>query len=782
MSKNSKHHEQPGSQLRWLFFAHSKYAISVVFVLCTALFGYLSHSPLEEILEDNIGRPLLFHARDALNQTPTLDPRIKVLAYDDNTVAAFGRPEIVEPGLWLELVNEVAKRKPKLILFDRVFANKTKNSEQLQQTLAIFNRPTPVGSGVFLTHQELTGWNQAKFRRNGNEPIAFALEYGRNFDGLQAYGPATEFEHVLQIIGHINYRSPGWFHPVVAFQSGDFLPHLSLLAADQFSFSGDHLIVNQQPAHLNKRGEALVNWSKPTDYYKISYSIAALLKRARSGQELSAVQTGDIVYILPQMYTGSADFKGTMIGAIPGGYSQVSSLNMVLQNNWIRVVQGGIWGVLLACLLGCFTAYWRRTSTKLLFIVLADTIMLSAIIGLFSTQAIAVNWLIPTLAFNICSMSIFILRTVSQEIFAMRVEDALRGVIAPKILQSIKKNPAGFKIKPQEVTVTVLFVDLVGFSANAESVIPQTMFKYLKNELGGMANMIHQYGGIVDKTLGDGLMGFFGYDPLTNEISANHADQALNCAAAIQIELAHRCVSPALLDAPFFPARIGINTGRVYVGDLGDNGKIDLTLIGHTVNLSKRLEDAAAPFKLLLGPKTRDELLDSQLRDRLASCKVSLKHQTSLFDAFEYDPFDTDRELYRNAMQKVRERSELERLEERHLISAHQTWEIWRNGKKIGQCIDYSASGCCLDLDTFFSSKVQLLVDLKIIERNVMGEERVLLEINDICGKVCWGKVTESEDVYRHGLLFTDETIRRLRTERPRRLEEIAQNRYLRRA
>lgn len=771
--------DNAGRQIRWLTFANSIYAVAVIFTLCLGTFGSFSLSQYEEQLEDAIGRPSLFALRTALSLAPRLDPRIKVIAYDDDTVATLGRPEILGPDIWLELVNAVEKRGPKTILFDRVFANKSPTTLQVLETISIFKRPVPVASGALLTRGDISGWTEVKQQMNFASSDEFAKQYAHVFSGLHAYGPAADFASATEHVGHLSYRSPGWFAPMVAFKNGATLPHLSLLTSNKIEFDGPQLRVNGQNTPLNHQAEALINWSPKEDYFNISYSLLNILNRSRMGQELSAIQKNDIVVILPQMYTGSTDFKGTMIGPIPGGYSQVAAVNMVLTDKWLKVIQSGLFGVLLACLIGALTSFWRRTIARVSFILATNIIFATAVVTLFCYGSISVNWIAPLCAFNVCSMVIFIVRSTSDEILALRVEDALTGVVSPSILARIKNDPSKFAVVPKEIELTVVFVDFVGFSASAETVVPKALFDYLKTELGMMATLIHHYGGIVDKTLGDGLMGFFGYDPLTEETSENHPDQALHCAAAIQLALAQRCVNPSSYDAPFFPARIGINTGPAYVGDLGENGKIDLTLIGHTVNLAKRLEDASQPFKVLIGPKTKTSLADPKLQNQLALCKVSVKHQTHLFDAFEFDPFENDPDLYTGASKKVRERAELERLEDRYTIVPHQNWEIWSQGIKIGQCVDFSASGCCLDLNVLLANRVSLTFDFKVFEKNIMGDEKSICMIRDVAAKVCWSK--SSGEFYRHGVLFSDETIRRLKAE-PIRPVELAQNKYFRAA
>lgn len=142
--------------------------------------------------------------------------------------------------------------------------------------------------------------------------------------------------------------------------------------------------------------------------------------------------------------------------------------------------------------------------------------------------------------------------------------------------------------------VTVLFADLVGFTALAESRDPEQV-KYLVDRCFELlVNDITSFGGRVDKIVGDAIVALFGA-PVAHE---DDPERAVRAALRMQQTLAQRASG---LDAPI-RMRIGINTGEVLVGALRAGG--DYTAMGDVVNTASRLQTMAQPGEVLVGAAT----------------------------------------------------------------------------------------------------------------------------------------------------------------------------------
>ncbi|MHB0978903.1 MAG: ATP-binding protein [Thermoleophilia bacterium] len=145
--------------------------------------------------------------------------------------------------------------------------------------------------------------------------------------------------------------------------------------------------------------------------------------------------------------------------------------------------------------------------------------------------------------------------------------------------------------------VTVLFADLAGFTAFAETLDPEPVRDLLNGLFDILAPCVEGNRGSVDKFLGDSLMAIFGA-PVTH---ADDAERAVR--AALEMREALAVFNQERGTA--FSIHVGINSGRVIAGTIGGGARLEYTVIGDAVNVAKRLEEASAPGEILLGSATR---------------------------------------------------------------------------------------------------------------------------------------------------------------------------------
>ncbi len=148
--------------------------------------------------------------------------------------------------------------------------------------------------------------------------------------------------------------------------------------------------------------------------------------------------------------------------------------------------------------------------------------------------------------------------------------------------------------------VTVLFSDLVGSTAIAERLDPEEYRDLLEQYMALAFREIYKVEGIVTQLAGDGLMALFGA-PIAHE-DAPH--RAVKAALAIRDALAVFNRELRAQSAPELEIRIGIHTGPVVVGTVGNDMKMDYTAIGDTTNLASRLQALAPPGAILVSAAT----------------------------------------------------------------------------------------------------------------------------------------------------------------------------------
>jgi class 3 adenylate cyclase/tetratricopeptide (TPR) repeat protein len=146
--------------------------------------------------------------------------------------------------------------------------------------------------------------------------------------------------------------------------------------------------------------------------------------------------------------------------------------------------------------------------------------------------------------------------------------------------------------------VTVLFCDLANSTPIAERIGPEAMHTLLNRFFEVALTEVHRYEGTINQFLGDGFMALFGA-PLAHE---DHARRGVLAALALQ-----RTLKEADLGKPYGEEctfRMGLNSGLVVVGSIGDNLRMDYSAVGDTTNLASRLQQQAEPGDILSSEST----------------------------------------------------------------------------------------------------------------------------------------------------------------------------------
>jgi class 3 adenylate cyclase/tetratricopeptide (TPR) repeat protein len=148
------------------------------------------------------------------------------------------------------------------------------------------------------------------------------------------------------------------------------------------------------------------------------------------------------------------------------------------------------------------------------------------------------------------------------------------------------------RIEGERKQVTVMFCDLVGFTSMSENLDPEEVYSIMDQVLEILIHKVHDFGGTVNKMTGDGIMALFGA-PIALE---DGPQRAIRSALAIHrgiIEFSEKLSKEK--DIPSLKMRVGINTGPVVVGTIGNSLRVEFTAMGDTVNLASRMEGLARP-------------------------------------------------------------------------------------------------------------------------------------------------------------------------------------------
>jgi class 3 adenylate cyclase len=157
--------------------------------------------------------------------------------------------------------------------------------------------------------------------------------------------------------------------------------------------------------------------------------------------------------------------------------------------------------------------------------------------------------------------------------------------------------------------VSVLFADVADFTGLAEKLDPEDVHEIMDRCFGILGREIHQAGGTINQYTGDGIMALFGA-PIACDNPTRPA-----CFAALQVQTRMKEFHRKIFEqyGVAFKLRIGIHTGPVVVGAIGDNLRLDYTAVGDTTNLAARLESLAEPGGILVSDRVFQNAKDQFL-------------------------------------------------------------------------------------------------------------------------------------------------------------------------
>jgi len=217
--------------------------------------------------------------------------------------------------------------------------------------------------------------------------------------------------------------------------------------------------------------------------------------------------------------------------------------------------------------------------------------------------------------------------------------------VAEELWQERQKFLNNGIAEPQELTATVLFTDIEGFTSVSESMQPRQLMRWLNTYMEAMNKVISLHDGVINKYIGDAIMALFGVPvaKCTEKEIARDAIRAVDCALAMEQTLDELNPKWKAEGLPSIRMRVGIFTGTLIAGSIGSHQRAEYTVIGDTVNTASRLESFRKgpeknPFtdrscRILIGGKTRMYTLETHAAVSLGN--VTLKGKTQDIEIFQ---------------------------------------------------------------------------------------------------------------------------------------------------
>ncbi|MBD0344418.1 MAG: adenylate/guanylate cyclase domain-containing protein [Coleofasciculus sp. Co-bin14] len=354
---------------------------------------------------------------------------------------------------------------------------------------------------------------------------------------------------------------------------------------------------------LNFKGAAPFETVSMTDVLKDRVSPSLVRDRivligsvAPSLKDLFYTPYSNALLASPQQTPGveiQAHLTSIILSAAIEGRPLLQTWSDPLENLWIF-----LWSVIGAMLTWAvrFQGYKNNSLLQTAIGLVVVAVGLSGITYLVFLD----SWWIPVVPplIAVISSSTVLLSYIAQlerqdkqavmNLFGRHVSPAIAKTIWRNRHQILKQG----RLLGRQMTATVLFADLKGFTTIAEQTDPETLMSWLNEYMSAMVGVIQAHGGIVDKFIGDAIMAVFGVPiPRTTlEEIAKDAIAAVGCAQVMASTLELLNQQWQIQGRPTAAMRVGIATGAVVTGSLGSAQRLNYTTIGDSVNVAARLE------------------------------------------------------------------------------------------------------------------------------------------------------------------------------------------------
>lgn len=520
----------------------------------------------------------------------TPDPRIVMVAIDDESLGAIGRwpwPRETHARL-IQALGAVGAR---VIAFDVEFPEASPDPRSDEQ----FGQAAREAGNVVVG-------SQGQVEAVGEPGLVRASRF---LDPVDAIRSTTTVGHMNVLPGPDGViRS----NLAAVATDGEVVPSLALAAAARYVgaepplWDGRSSAVNLagRSIPLDAQGRFLINFSGEARVFPM-VSYADVLNGTADPSLFK-----DRIVLVGYWAQTMGDLRNfPVLGPLnPGVMAHAYGIQTILDGAFIT--QAPRAANLLAILLLTFLTgliFFRVSPARgaiLLAVILAAFALIN-VVYLLGVARMLVDLVHPALGLGLSYLGALGLRIVTEQRDRLRVTDMFQRYVGPQVVKEIlSTGEDALRLGGSRRPLTVFFLDVRGFTPLAEKLQPEDVVEILNRNFEMITQVIFKYGGTLDKFIGDAVMAVFNA-PLN---LPDHALQAVLAAREIQgraVEIRKGLEARYGSSVQF---GIGINTGEAVVGNIGSSTRMEYTAIGDAVNLAARLESNAKPGQILISEST----------------------------------------------------------------------------------------------------------------------------------------------------------------------------------
>ena len=530
-----------------------------------------------------------FLARHAVGMDPPLDARVQLVNLDPEVTEEIGQPVSRWCDDYARAIRSLLEQGAAAVALDIVYAPALTKlppeeadpvwAEIAQLAELTLSHPVVIVDAYRPDGDDLTSVKELHFAADDQQNVAYN-------------NMLTDSDGKVRCLGLV-------FRAQAPYKNRNLAGRLAELGAQRIvtSEAGQVRGAIADPEHKLR-----INYPGPPDVTFPAFSMTKLLR----GEKVDV--KGKICLIGP--VEDANDLHVTPFGATLGMEIHAAALNTLLTERYLRLAP--LWMHLALSVFGALLAF--SVARRALASVLLGGYVLAGLAYFVLAFAVfaGLGWILPlwapVLLAGVVGAESYIWRYLALERSRRYVQNLLGRFVSPQVMEELLAKPENVQLGGRRRRITILFSDINNFTPLCESKTPEEVIIMLNEFFEEMLQIIFRHGGTVKQFVGDEIMVLYG----APEVVEDHAARAVRTARDM-VDRLNQLKAERGAESGFYEVKIGIHTGSVVVGNVGNEKRSEYAAVGDSVNTAARIEAITKEVgeAILVSEETRAEAVTS---------------------------------------------------------------------------------------------------------------------------------------------------------------------------